>query len=74
MQVLAQGGFDPQPPGNPGANYWYSEKGEVVVDDFKPGRLDAAISAAIGDADPKDVLSIRKFRFSSRKCFCKKAT
>ena len=58
MQVLAQGGFDPQPPGNPGANYWYSEKGEVVVDDFKPGRLDAAISAAIGDADPKDVLSI----------------
>ena len=58
MQVLAQGGFDPQPPGNPGANYWYSEKGEVVVDDFTPGRLDAAISAAIGDADPKDVLSI----------------
>ena len=50
--------FDPTPPGNPGANYWYSEKGELVVDDFKPGSLDAALSAAIGDADPKDVLSI----------------
>ena len=59
MQVLAQSEeFDPQPPGNPGANYWYSEKGEVVVDDFKPGSLDAALSAAIGDANPKDVLSI----------------
>ena len=58
MQVLAQNEFDPQPPGNPGANYWYSEKGEVVVDDFKPGSLGAALSAAIGDADPKDVLSI----------------
>lgn len=58
MQVLAQNEFDPQPPGNPGANYWYSEKGEVVVDDFKPGSLGAALSAAIGDANPKDVLSI----------------
>ena len=58
MQVLAQSEFDPQPPGNPGANYWYSEKGEVVVDDFKPGSLDAALRAAIGDADPKEVLSI----------------
>ena len=58
MQVLAQNEFDPQPPGNPGANYWYSEKGEVVVDDFKPGNLSTALNAAIGDADPKDVLSI----------------
>ena len=58
LTVLAQNDFDPQPPGNPGANYWYSEKGEVVVDDFKPGSLDAALRAAIGDADPKEVLSI----------------
>ena len=54
----AQSEFDPQPPGNPGANYWYSEKGEVVVDDFKPGNLGAALNAAIGDADKGDVLSI----------------
>jgi hypothetical protein len=58
LTVLAQSEFDPQPPGNPGANYWYSEKGEVVVDDFKPGSLDGALNAAIGDADSKDVLSI----------------
>ncbi len=59
LSVLAQSDdFDPTPPGNPGANYWYSDKGEVVVDDFKPGSLDGAIKTAIGDADPKDVLSI----------------
>ena len=56
--ALAQGGFDPTPPGNPGANYWYSDKGEVVVDDFTPGRLDGAIQTVIGDADPKAVASI----------------
>ena len=59
MQVLAQSdGFDPTPPGNPGANYWYSDRGEVVVDDFTPGRLESAINTVIGDADPKDVASI----------------
>ena len=58
MRVLAQNGFDPHPPGNPGANYWYSEKGEVVVDDFTPGSLATALNAAIGDADKGEVLSI----------------
>ena len=58
LTMLAQNEFDPQPPGNPGANYWYSEKGEVVVDDFKPGSLDAALNTAIGDADKGDVASI----------------
>lgn len=58
MQVLAQSGFNPTPPGNPGANYWYSEKGEVVVDDFTPGSLATALNAAIGDADPKEVSTI----------------
>ncbi len=54
----AQEEFDPQPPGNPGANYWYSEKGEVVVDDFTTGSLDGALNAVLGDADKGDVLSI----------------
>ena len=45
MQVVAQE-FDPTPPGNPGANYWYSDKGELVVDDFKTGHLEGALSAA----------------------------
>ena len=58
MQVLAQSEFDPQPPGNPGANYWYSEKGEVVVDDFTTGSLEGALNAVLGDADKGDVLSI----------------
>lgn len=58
MQALAQNEFDPQPPGNPGANYWYSEKGEVVVDDFTPGSLEGALNAVLGDADKGDVLSI----------------
>ena len=55
--VQAQG-FDPTPPGNPGANYWYSDKGEVVVDDFTPGRLEGALNTIIGDANPQDVASI----------------
>ncbi|MBQ4386899.1 MAG: carboxypeptidase regulatory-like domain-containing protein [Prevotella sp.] len=58
LTALAQSGFNPTPPGNPGANYWYSEKGEVVVDDFTPGSLATALNAAIGDADPKEVSTI----------------
>jgi len=58
LTVLAQNEFDPQPPGNPGANYWYSEKGELVVDDFKTGQLDGALNAALGNGDPSDVATI----------------
>ena len=50
--------FDPTPPGNPGANYWYSDKGELVVDDFKTGHLEGALSAALGNGDPSDVATI----------------
>ena len=50
--------FDPTPPGNPGANYWYSDKGELVVDDFKTGHLEGALNAALGNGDPSDVATI----------------
>ena len=50
--------YDPLPPGNPGKNAWNSTTGEVIVDDFTPGRLGNAIYDAIDGSNRGDVTSI----------------
>ena len=40
--------YDPASPGNPGKNAWDEFLGQVVVDDFTPGKLSSAISNTIG--------------------------
>lgn len=50
--------YDPEVPGNPNKNYWNKDLGEVIVDDFKPGSLNNAISSAIGKDNRNDVTMI----------------
>ena len=50
--------FDPEPPSNPSKNYWNEETGEVIIDDFTPGRLSDALSSAIGYASRDQVTMI----------------
>lgn len=35
--------YNPANPGNPGSNLWNPTTGEIIVDDFTPGRLSSAI-------------------------------
>lgn len=50
--------YNPSNPGNPNANYWDKQLGEVIVDDFEPGRLGTAVSAAISNSNRNDVAMI----------------
>lgn len=50
--------YDPAVPGNPNKNYWNKELGEVIVDDFSPGSLGGAVSAAISGSNRSDVAMI----------------
>lgn len=50
--------YNPTPPENPGKNAWNSTTGEVIVDDFTPGRLGYVIYDAIDGSNRDDVTSI----------------
>ncbi len=50
--------YDPAVPGNPNKNSWNKELGEVIVDDFSPGSLGGAVSAAISGSNRSDVAMI----------------
>ncbi|WP_417189663.1 InlB B-repeat-containing protein, partial [Bacteroides sp.] len=40
--------FNPDSPGNPGANHWNAETGELIIDDFTPGSIMNALSNIVG--------------------------
>ena len=40
--------FNPDSPGNPGANHWNAETGELIIDDFTPGSIMNAVSNVVG--------------------------
>lgn len=50
--------YNPASPANPGRNHWDKQTGEVIVDDFTPGRLSSAISTAISGSSSNDVQTI----------------
>jgi hypothetical protein len=50
--------YNPTNPANPATNYWNSQSGEIIVDDFTAGSLSTAIYNAIGDAGSNAVQSI----------------
>lgn len=43
--------YDPANPANPGANMFDSFTGQLIIDDFEPGRLSTAIYAALESPD-----------------------
>lgn len=58
MDVIARFTYNPENPSDPGSNYWNETTGEVIVDDFTPGRLSTAIYNAIGNSNNSDVTMI----------------
>ena len=56
--IVAHFEYNPVSPVNPNANYWNSQTGEVIIDDFTPGRLGDAISAVISGSNRRDVTMI----------------
>lgn len=51
LEYTAQFVYDPVNPGNPGANNFNGTTGELVIDDFEPGRLSSAIYTTLGTDD-----------------------
>lgn len=59
MEFTAQFVYDPTNPANPGANSFDKTTGELIIDDFEPGRLSSAIYSVLGgDANYKNVKKI----------------
>ena len=56
--IVAHFEYNPVSPVNPNANYWNSQTGEIIIDDFTPGRLGDAISAVISGSSNDEVKSI----------------
>lgn len=54
-QVVAILVYDPESPGNPGANYYNAATGLAIIDDFVPGDLYSALSATVGSDNYQNV-------------------
>ena len=50
--------YDPDAPDNPGANYYDSTTGEVIVDDFTAGSLASAIDEVIGGSSYRKTVTM----------------
>ena len=48
LNLVAVFDYEPENPGNPNANYFDPESGEVIIDDFTPGNIYSAIDQVIG--------------------------
>lgn len=51
--------YDPELPSNPAANHWDSETGEVILDDFRPGRLTDALWTVVNDRDQVSTIIVQ---------------
>lgn len=59
LALTAKFSFSPANPGNPGANYWNAETGELIIDEFTPGRImDAVYNVMGGSSDYSKVTSV----------------
>lgn len=54
-QVVAILVYDPESPGNPGANYYNAATGLAIIDDFIPGDLYSALDATVGSDNYQNV-------------------
>lgn len=50
--------FNPDSPGNPGANHWNAETGELIIDDFTPGSIMNAVDNVIGGSGNRSKVSM----------------
>lgn len=50
--------FNPANPGNPGANHWNVETGELIIDDFTPGSIMNAVDDVIGGSGNRSKVSM----------------
>ena len=54
-QVVAILVYDPESPGNPGANYYNAATGLAIIDDFTPDNLSSALDATVGSDNYQNV-------------------
>ena len=70
-QVVAILVYDPESPGNPGANYYNAATGLAIIDDFTPGSLSSALSATVGSDNYQNVNRlIVKGRMTNSDYYC----
>lgn len=70
-QVVAILVYDPESPGNPGANYYNAATGLAIIDDFTPGNLSSALSATVGSDNYQNVNRlIVKGRMTNSDYYC----
>ena len=58
LNLVAVFDYEPENPGNPNANYWDAEHGEVIVDEFRPEYLSSTIENIIGGYSNRDKVSM----------------
>lgn len=44
-------GFDPENPANPGRNYFNAATGELIIDDFEPGKIMDVVDEVVGNSN-----------------------
>ena len=70
-QVVAILVYDPESPGNPGANYYNAATGLAIIDDFTPGNLSRALGATVGSDNYQNVNRlIVKGRMTNSDYYC----
>ena len=70
-QVVAILVYDPESPGNPGANYYNAATGLAIIDDFTPGNLSSALGATVGSGNYQNVNRlIVKGRMTDNDYYC----
>ena len=70
-QVVAILVYDPESPGNPGANYYNAATGLAIIDDFTPGNLSRALGATVGSDNYQNVNRlIVKGRMANSDYYC----
>lgn len=70
-QVVAILVYDPESPGNPGANYYNATTGLAIIDDFTPGNLSSALGATVGSGNYQNVNRlIVKGRMTDNDYYC----
>lgn len=51
LEYTASYVYDPENPGNPGANSWNRGTGQLIIDDFEPGNLWDAVWKSVNDGE-----------------------
>ncbi len=58
LDIVAYFNYNPASPSNPGANYYNTATGQVIIDDFTPGYLYDALNSLVGYSNFSNISSL----------------